>query len=285
MSASVFTLTGFADEIDDNFVTQLQGLSSLNIRFIEIRGVNGKNISTLSPPEIREVQNRLEEYGIRVSSIGSPIGKITLQDDFGVHLDMAKRIFETARTLNSPFVRIFSFYIPQGSDAALYRNEVMERIGAILEAAKGSGLTILHENEKEIYGDNPERCLDLMETFGSPHFACAFDPANFVQCGSEAYPAAYEMLKPYIKYVHIKDALAEDGRNVPAGMGAGRIEEVLQDLKANGYNGFLSLEPHLGSFTGLHELENTSLSDTLEASGLHSFRLAHSSLLHILNRI
>ncbi|MCM3038386.1 sugar phosphate isomerase/epimerase [Paenibacillus motobuensis] len=284
MPASEFTLTGFADEIDENFVTQLQGLSSLNIRFIEIRGVNGKNISTLSPPEIREVQNRLEDYGIRVSSIGSPIGKITLQDDFGIHLDMAKRIFETARTLNSPFVRIFSFYIPQGSDAALYRNEVMERIGAILEAAKGSGLTILHENEKEIYGDIPERCLELLETFDSPHFACAFDPANFVQCSSESYPA-YEMLKPYIKYVHIKDALAEDGRNVPAGMGAGRIEEVLQDLKANGYNGFLSLEPHLGSFTGLHELENTSLSDTLEASGLHSFRLAHSSLLHILNRI
>jgi sugar phosphate isomerase/epimerase len=285
MPASEFTITGFADEIDENFETQLKGLSSLNIRFIEIRGVNGKNISNLTPPEIREVQDKLKDFGISVSSIGSPIGKITLQDDFGSHLDMAKRIFETAHTLNSPFVRIFSFYIPQGSDAALYRNEVMERMGAIVEAAKGSGLTMLHENEKEIYGDIPERCLDLLKTFGSPHFACAFDPANFVQCGSEAYPAAYELMKPYIKYVHIKDALAEDGRNVPAGMGAGRIEEVLRDLKANGYNGFLSLEPHLGSFTGLHELENTSLPDMLEASGLHSFKLAHSSLLQILDRI
>ncbi|MGG4552700.1 sugar phosphate isomerase/epimerase family protein [Paenibacillus humicus] len=277
-------ISGFADEIDADFETQLKGLQALGIDFIEVRGVNGKNISILSHEEIAEVKHRLAYYGIKVSSIGSPIGKISISDDFGAHLDMAKRIFETANTLNSPFVRIFSFYMPEGSDPALYRNEVIERVGAILEAAEGSGLTILHENEKDIYGDSPERCLDLMEACRSPHFASAFDPANFVQCGCEVYPAAFELLEPYIRYVHIKDAL-DDGSNVPAGMGNGRIEDVLRSLKAGGYEGFLSLEPHLGSFQGLAELEQAPLTDTLEAGGLHTFRLAHSSLISILNTI
>lgn len=279
-----FMISGFADEIDADFETQLKGLQALGIDFIEVRGVNGKNISILSREEIAEVKHRLAHYGIKVSSIGSPIGKISISEDFGAHLDMAKRIFETANTLNSPFVRIFSFYMPEGNDPALYRNEVIERVGAILEAAEGSGLTILHENEKDIYGDSPERCLDLMEACRSPHFASAFDPANFVQCGCEVYPAAFELLEPYIRYVHIKDAL-EDGSNVPAGMGDGRVEDVLRSLKAGGYEGFLSLEPHLGSFQGLAELEQAPLTDTLEASGLHTFRLAHSSLISILNNI
>ncbi|MNJ67137.1 hypothetical protein D3C77_632800 [compost metagenome] len=123
-----------------------------------------------------------------------------------------------------------------------------------------------------------------MESCRAPHFASAFDPANFVQCGSEVFPDAFKLLKPYIKYVHIKDAL-DDGSNVPAGMGAGRIEEVLANLKADGYEGFLSLEPHLGSFEGLAELEHTPLADKLEASGLHTFKLAHSSLQSIINKI
>lgn len=279
-----FYISGFADEIDADFQTQLRGLNSLGIEFIEIRGVNGKNISILSAEEVVEVKNTLHHYGVKASSIGSPIGKINILDDFGPHLDMAKRIFETAHILNSPFVRIFSFYMPEGSDPALYRNEVIDRIGAILEAAEGSGLTILHENEKDIYGDNPERCLDLMEACRSPYFASAFDPANFVQCGCEVYPAAFELLEPYIRYVHIKDARG-DGSNVPAGMGDGRIKDVLRSLKARGYEGFLSLEPHLGSFQGLAGLEQAPTTDTLGVSGLHTFKIAHSSLLAILNHI
>ncbi|GAA0135997.1 hypothetical protein YSY43_28370 [Paenibacillus sp. YSY-4.3] len=279
-----FQISGFADEIDADFKTQLKGLNALDIDYIEIRGVNGKNISVLSREEIAEVKSALHHYGVQVSSIGSPIGKINILDDFSVHLDMAKRIFETAHTLNSPYVRIFSFYMPKNSDPFAYRDEVIERIGGILEAAEGSGLTILHENEKDIYGDIPERCLDLMESCGVPHFASAFDPANFVQCGCEVYPAAFELLKPHIQYVHIKDAM-EDGSNVPAGMGAGRIDEVLRTLKADGFEGFLSLEPHLGSFEGLAALEHAPLANTLEASGLHTFRLAHSSLLSILSKI
>jgi sugar phosphate isomerase/epimerase len=279
-----FVITGFADEIDADFQTQLQGLNTLGIKFIEIRGVNEQNISQLSAGEIKEIKGQLDHYGIKVSSIGSPIGKIQIADDFTSHLEMVKRIIENAHTLNSTYVRIFSFFIPKDEHPAIYREEVLHRLGTILEATKGSGITILHENEKDIYGDIPERCLDLMEAFKGADFASVFDPANFIQCGSESFPKAFNLLKPYIKYVHIKDALT-DGRTVPAGMGQGQIEKLLKNLKTEGYEGFLSLEPHLSNFTGLAELENTVLHEPLGKSGLESFALAHTCLQAILNRI
>ncbi|GMK40440.1 xylose isomerase [Paenibacillus sp. CCS19] len=281
---SQFILSGFADEIDADFGTQLNGLQELGIGHIEIRGVNGSNISTLSAAQIAEVKRQLESSGIRVSSIGSPVGKIQITDDFNPHLDMFKRIMDTAHTLHSPYIRVFSFYIPEGQDAAQYRNEVIDRMGAIVETAKGSGVMLVHENEKHIYGDTAERCLDLMTTLKADHWASAFDPANFIQCDVEVFPKAFELLKPYIKYVHIKDAQA-DGQVVPAGYGTGRVEDVLRTLKADGYEGFLSLEPHLGSFKGLAQLEHTDWVDSLEQGGLHTFRVAHRALQAILNRI
>ncbi|WP_040949978.1 sugar phosphate isomerase/epimerase family protein [Gorillibacterium massiliense] len=281
---SKFILTGFADEIDTDFNTQLRGLQSLGIQHIEIRGVNGTNISQLTKEEVRDVQKQLNSYGITASSIGSPIGKIGIGDDFAPHLEMTKRIVETAHTLNSPFIRIFSFYTPEGNDPLLYRDDVLDRMGRILDTAKGSGITMLHENEKGIYGDTAERCLDLMEAFKGRDFAAAFDPANFVQSDEEVYPKAFQLLKPYIKYMHIKDSLP-DHTVVPAGMGVGHVREVLSTLKADGYEGFLSLEPHLGSFVGLAALENTALAESLEKGGLSTFKLAHDSLMDILSQI
>lgn len=280
-----FYISGFADEIAADFETQLMGLSELGIRYIEVRGVSGKNISTLTKDELRETKRSLEHYGIQVSSIGSPIGKISLTDDFAAHLEMTKRIIETAHQLSSPYIRIFSFFMPKDEDPALHRSEVLDRLGAILELAEGSGLTILHENEKEIYGDNAERCLDLMTTLDKPYFGCAFDPANFVQCGVDVFPHAYELLKPHIRYLHIKDAMV-DGKVVPAGLGIGKVKEVLKAVKAEGYEGFLSLEPHLGDFAGFAALEQAAgAGGNLERSGLHTFRLAFDSLQGILAKI
>jgi len=281
---SPFRLSGFADEIDADFRTQLNGLNELGIGYIEVRGVNGGNISTLTAAQITEVKHQLEAHGVQVSSIGSPVGKIQITDEFTPHLDMFKRILDTAHTLRSPFIRVFSFYMPEGEDPSLYRDEVIDRMGAIVETAKGSGITLVHENEKHIYGDTAERCLDLMTTLKADHWGSAFDPANFIQCEEEVFPKAFSLLKPYIRYVHIKDAQA-DGQVVPAGYGVGRVEDVLRTLKADGYEGFLSLEPHLGSFKGLAQLEHTDWVDSLEEGGLHTFRIAHRALLSILNRI
>jgi sugar phosphate isomerase/epimerase len=115
---------------------------------------------------------------------------------------------------------------------------------------------LLHENEKGIYGDTPARCLDIVESVGSHRLRLAWDAANFVQCGFRPYADGYRMLRPYLEYIQIKDALLDTGRVVPAGAGDGQVRETIAALHADGYDGFFSLEPDLaeasnvGGFSG-----------------------------------
>lgn len=144
--------------------------------------------------------------------------------------------------------------MPEGEEPDKFRDEVMRRMDRMVEYAAGRNVVLLHENEKGIYGDSAARCLDLMKLFYGDHFRCTFDFANFVQCGQDTLEA-YEMLRPYISYIHVKDALRENGDVVPAGAGDGNVAEILNRLDEEGYAGFLSLEPHLADFAGLKSLE------------------------------
>ncbi|GGH85994.1 sugar phosphate isomerase/epimerase [Pullulanibacillus pueri] len=247
------TLTAFADEISADFNVQLDTLQEEGIRHIEFRGAWDTGVLKLSDEELDRVQVMMEERGFKLSSIGSPIGKIKITDDFEPHLKDFERALALAKRFNVPYIRIFSFFIPEGKDPADYRDEVMRRMTELVRRAEEAGITLLHENEKEIYGDTAERCLDLFQTCASPRFRCAFDPANFVQCGVQPFTEAYPLLKPYIEYLHIKDALFKDNSVVPAGEGDGQVKEVLQAMKERDYDGFLSLEPHLaqaGTYSG-----------------------------------
>jgi len=249
----MWTLTAFADEISPDLSVQLDTLADESIRYLEFRGVWSKNVLDLSDPEIETVKATLEKRGVRVSSIGSPIGKIPIADDFSPHLDRFQRALQIARVLEAPYIRIFSFFIPAGEDPARYRDEVLERMSRLARAAEGSGVTLLHENEKEIYGDIPARCLDILTQVNSPILRAAWDPANFVQCGVRPHTEGYAALRPFIVYVHVKDALLDSGQVVPAGQGDGEVRETIAALRASGYDGFFSLEPHLaaaGTFSG-----------------------------------
>lgn len=249
----MWTLTGFADEISPDLTEQLATLEAESIRHIEIRGVWGKNVLKLDDDEIGRVKVALARAGVRVSSIGSPIGKIAIADDFAPHLDDFRRALAVARTLEAPYIRIFSFFLPHGEDPAHYRDEVLDRLGAIVREAEGAGVTLVHENEKEIYGDIPARCHDLLTQIDSPILRAAWDPANFVQCGVRPYAEGYALLRPFIAYVHIKDAVRATGKVVPPGEGDGQLRETLAALRDSGFDGFFSLEPHLsaaGTFSG-----------------------------------
>jgi 3-dehydroshikimate dehydratase len=246
-------LTAFGDEISSDFDVQLDTLELEDIKHIEFRGAWNKGVLQLTDMELASIEQKMEQRGFRLSSIGSPIGKIKITDDFDSHLRDFDRALAIAKRFNVPYIRIFSFFLPEGEDASLYRDEVMRRMTELLNRAEKSGITLLHENEKHIYGDNAERCLDLLETCQSPRFRCAFDPANFVQCGVKPYTDAFPLLEPYIEYVHIKDAKLKDHRVVPSGEGDGQVMDVLKAIKNKGYDGFLSLEPHLaeaGTYSG-----------------------------------
>ncbi len=278
-----FIISGFSDEIDENIEKQFEHLNNLGISYFEPRGINGKNISELTDKEVFELKATMDKYSIKVSSIGSPIGKIDIEDPMEPHLELLKRVIKTAKILDTKFIRIFSFYIPN-ERYAVYKDEVMRRMKLMVEIAEQEDVILLHENEKGIYGDIASRCLEIFEELKSPALGCVFDPANFVQCHQAVYPEAYEMLSPYITYMHIKDALA-DGSVVPAGYGLGSVKNILSELKANNYHGFLSLEPHLGSFTGLEGLETGGKMLDLEHSSPDKFTCAYEALTSILNEI
>lgn len=247
----------FADEIAINLDQQAEVLNKLNIKYIEFRSANGIAVADYTIEQAKEVKRYLDNSGIHVSAIGSPIGKINATDDFEEHMKKLCHIEQLADIFETPYIRMFSFYIPENTKAQDVRDEVMRRMECMINEAQKNNFVLLHENEKGIYGDNAIRCLDLMKSFYSNTFKATFDFANFIQCGQDTLEA-YKMLKPYIEYVHIKDAKLEDGQVVLAGEGDGRLFEILKNLDDSGYRGFLSLEPHLANFAGLSKLEKSA---------------------------
>ncbi len=244
----MWTLTGFADEISPELDEQLDTLAEESIRFVELRSVWNKNVLDLTDDEIEKVGAAISERAIGVSSIGSPVGKVPIVEDFAPHLERFHRALHVAKALETPYVRVFSFFMPEGEDPATYRDEVLGRMGTLAKEAEDARVVLVHENEKNIYGDTPGRCLDILTEVDSPALRAAWDAANFVQCGvNHPYEEGYEALRPYMEYVHVKDALSGSGRVVPAGEGDGEIRETISALHSSGFDGFFSLEPHLAS--------------------------------------
>lgn len=275
-------ISGFADEIDASLTRQIKVLQELGQTYIEFRGANGLGVASHTLDTIREVKCALDLAGIKISAIGSPIGKISITDDFAPHFALFQHVVKIAKEMNTRYIRMFSFFIPEGHKPEQYEDEVIYRIGKFVEYAKTQDVVLLHENEKEIYGDNAARCLKLMERFYGKHFQCIFDFANFIQCKQDTRKA-YEMLKPYIAYLHIKDAIWETGEVVPPGAGDGNLLPILKKLDENGYEGFLSLEPHLANFGALPTLERHA---TIRKSndGALAYAVAYEALSNILER-
>lgn len=282
---SKFIISAFADEIDTNLKTQMDVLETHNIHYIEMRGVNGKGIVEYSLDEVKEIKKQLDARGFKISAIGSPIGKIKITDDFAPHLELFKHTIEIAKILDTKYIRMFSFFMPKDEDPAKYRDEVINRWKQFIEAAKGSGLILLHENEKDIYGDTAERCHDLLKTLSCDYLKGIFDPANFVQCDVKNYPEAYELLKDYIIYIHIKDAVYSDHHVVPAGQGDGSVKDILKALLDRNYEGFLSIEPHLGNFKGFAALEPEAVGYDLPEGGPKQFAIAANALKKVISEI
>lgn len=253
-------LSAFSDEYADSTEEQLYALNHFGFKYMEARFLNGKNISVMEKDEILAAKKLLDEAGIKVSAIGSPLGKIRLDEDIEAHLEVAKRVFEYANILGAKYIRIFSFYPPEGKDITTMKAEVLAAMEKLVVLAREYGVTLCHENEAEIYGAVPERCKEILDHFGG-EVKCIYDMGNFVLEGVDPFPANYELLREYIAYFHIKDALYE-GAIVPAGLGNAKIQEVLNAHKAYAKDDFfITLEPHLQTFSGLNALVGRSFTN------------------------
>lgn len=271
-------LCAFADEAAASLHGQIDAMQKNGIKLLEIRHVDGENIADISIAKAREVRKMLDASGISVWSVGSPIGKYPLSEDFAPHMDTFLHTAELAEILGAKNMRLFSFFTEPGADKAREKEEIFLRMRAICEQAPGK-LTLCHENEKEIYGESIEACLSLHREF--PRLRAVFDPANFVQCGEDT-EKAFDMLAPYIEYLHVKDARL-GGKVVLAGDGEGKIPLILKKYRDIGGE-VVTLEPHLKAFIGLDKLENGKSLDSagIYKTGGEAFDAASARLKNIL---
>lgn len=256
-----FRLSAFGDEIAGDLEDQISALRRLDVRFLEFRSAWSTNVIDLPDADLRRARERLTAAGVGVSAVASPVGKVPIDADFDVERARCRRALAAAQRLETPLVRIFSFFVPDGRYRH-HRDEVVRRLATLARDAEAAGATLVLENESYVYGDTAERCLDVLQAVDSPALRMAFDPANFVQVGVRPHADAWPLLRPYIAHVHIKDAVAVDRTGFPPypervpgerlmesvrlpGSGHGELPAVLRDLAADGYAGFLVLEPHL----------------------------------------
>lgn len=274
---NMLRLSAFADEIAFDLETQLSVLNSEGIACVEFRSAWGINVLDLSDEQISKALQLFTAHGISVAAIGSPIGKVPIDSSFEQHLQRFQRALTIARAFHTSYIRIFSFYPPaQGSadqPPTSWRESVLERLGEFTRLARAAEITLLHENEKDIYGDTIERNVDLLRSINDRHFRAVLDPANYLQCEQEPYPEAYQAVLPWLAYVHVKD-VRKDGMLAVAGEGEARWPDLLRKLRQDGYAGILALEPHLAS-SGKYQ----------GFSGPDLFRQAVQALKHLLDEM
>ena len=282
---SKILLSAFSDEYNVDIDLQIKVLSENGIEYIEPRFIGAKNISELTLNEAKELHKKLSENGLKVSSLGSPLGKINLADDFSEHLAMAQRLFENANVLETKNIRMFSFYPRKGQAREDARGEVLEKLHQLLDLADKYSLTLCHENEGAIYGESAEQCLDLLSYFGG-RLRAVFDMGNFALMGYKPFPDGYKLLRDYIEYFHIKDSLAA-GAIVPPGKGEACIADILAEFKKDSERDFyITLEPHLETFSGLRKLTDRSFDNPYKFdSSEQAFLEAIKCIKEIINKI
>jgi sugar phosphate isomerase/epimerase len=262
------TLSAFSDEMSHDLDTQIKFLQSQEVSAMEIRFIGGKNIVSYPISEVVEFQKILADAGIAISAIGSPIGKISLDESFEQHLDLYKHTLEVANTLQTSNIRIFSYYPGEGQEIDDCLEVVLERMHKKISLLLGSNLRLIHENEAGIYGHSATNCVNMASQLDSAYFALAYDPANFVwgERISENVKVCWPEMAPYVKHVHIKDWTIGNALGDLPGKGQGQIPELIQKLVETEYEGFITMEPHLnkgGQFGG--ETTPAQFTDAIDA--------------------
>ena len=239
-------LCAFSDEADSSLDGQIAALKRNNIPYMEMRTVNGKNVTTLSLDEAKEIKAKLDANNIKVWSIGSPIGKVDINTDFDEYLGLVKHTCQLANILGADRIRMFSFF-----NAYDQKEKVFNYLNKMVEEANAYGVQLCHENEKDIYGDVKERVQEIMDNTKGLKYI--YDPANYLQCGETA-DDTLDMFLDTTDYFHIKDVVVKSGALVPAGMGDGKIDVLVSRITEDKT---LTLEPHLAVFEGYSHIDKT----------------------------
>lgn len=270
-------LCAFADEAADSLDEQIAELKKHNIKLLELRSIDKKNVSEFTDEEAIAYSKKLKDNGITVWSIGSPLGKIDISNA-DEHMKTVKRVCEIAKIFEAKRIRMFSFY-----NAYEKSDEVFDALKRMSEIAKKYDVILCHENEKEIYGDIFSRVEEIMAQ-NIENMRFVFDPANFIQCGVEI-PSAIDKLFDKTDYFHIKDVVSSTGELVPSGYGDGFIEGIIEKITKSKKDFVLTLEPHLNVFSGYAKIDNTEMKLKFQyKSTAESFAAATNALKDLLTK-
>ena len=243
-------LCAFADEAGSSLQAQIDALHRNGISLLEIRTVDSVNIGEMTLERAEEVAAILKENGIRVWSLGSPMGKVSLNEgfDFNEYLVKVEHMCKLTNIFGADKIRMFSFF-----DAYDKKEQVFAYLQKMVDVADRYGVKLCHENEKSIYGDTLERVQELMANV--PGLKFVYDPANYIQCGEDA-AVTLPTLHSKMEYFHIKDVIAETEELVPAGVGDGNIPKLVEMIEGDQV---LTLEPHLAIFDGYATIDNEEM--------------------------
>lgn len=245
----MFTISAFADEISPDPQEQIDVLASAGVRHIELRSIHKTNVLDLTDLQVAEFKSLLDRNRFKLSAIGSPIGKVKIDQPFEPHLTRFKRAIELCQVFDTPNIRVFSYYPPgEAVDwngvGPEWEQEVFARMTAKMRLAEQHGVRLVHENEHRIYGDSPRRVMNLFMQIRSEAFRAVYDAANYVFCGYDPWEGWNET-KAHTVHFHIKDWKAGEQHGCLAGEGDGRWPDVIAEAVQRGYSGFATMEPHL----------------------------------------
>jgi sugar phosphate isomerase/epimerase len=209
---------------------------------LEIRSVNEHNPFQMTKSDIEEVKQVADEHGLLICCVSSPLFKINLQDSKAIeeHIESFKKIMDVMHFWNVSLIRGFDFLHCDLPD----KEELIEECyRKIIPIAADAGVTIVLESEPSVNSYDMKTLFGRLSQFHSTSIKAVFDPGNEVMASSvPPYPDGYELLRPYLGHVHIKD-MKHDG--TPALLGAGDVDfkGIFRTLKKE-YNGFASVETH-----------------------------------------
>ena len=239
-----WTLSAFADEADQSIDTQIKALHEAGIAYIDPRSVDGINISELQPDHAQKVADKLNAGNIKVSMLGSPLGKIDIADDLETDLAKLRNMAAIKDILGCNAVRIFSYYNREKVSADQWQTKSLDYLKRLRDLASQTGMVLYHENEAGIFGEKLDGNLILAEQLrDGDTFRLIFDFDNYNHAGDDVWED-WTKLRDVTDAIHLKDS-DENHQHVPAGQGAGKISEILTDAVARGWTGPLTLEPHL----------------------------------------
>ena len=279
--------SGIADEAGQDIETQIRAHRELGWTHIELRMVEGSNITAVSDASFAAISDALRAAGLHVSCFGSAIANWAraITCDRNIDIDDLSRAIPRMKALDVPFIRVMSYpndpQHPFSDDA--WRKESISRMKVLARMAEDGGVTLAHENCSGWGGLSADNSNILLGEVNSPALRVVFDTGNPVTYGQDTWEY-YKAVEKDIVYVHIKDAKRTNGEEVYTycGEGDGCVAEVLGDLLSKGYEGGVSIEPHLAAIihTGQKADNTRQLYDSYSEYGRRLMKLVETARSH-----